>query len=233
MHEYDYFDFLCTHRLRLSGTAEEKRVLAEVAGEPNCREPIAGFPNPFSVGLSVFCEGGDYLALTRRTQSIGEGGGWHGGKVYNAVGENAALRDFNPGVDGVMRSTPYLIAKRGLWEELGLPEVTVDACEIYLHSLAYAVDLRDHKAFGHVVSPLSRHDLQDAWRHAPDRSETAGSTLDFQPVRTKSDVRRLLRKIVTEADDWAPEAVFCTVRSILARRLLRPAEVTKILSTNK
>jgi hypothetical protein len=229
MHSYEYFEFLSTHRLLLEGSEDEKRTLFAIAGEPNCRSSIEGFPNPFSVGLSAFCEDGDYLALTRRTVSLAAGGGWHGGKIYNAVGENAAPRDFNPGIDGVLRSSPYLIAHRGLWEELGLPAVAIDACEISLHSLAYATDLRDHKVFGHVNIPLSRGELQDAWRQAPDRSESAGSGLDFHSVRTRSDAQRLLHKIADEAEEWAPEAVFCTVRSMLVRNLVTPSAVSRIL----
>ncbi|WP_433495483.1 hypothetical protein ACQP26_09470 [Micromonospora sp. CA-248089] len=233
MHVYGYFSFLATHRLLLTGDAEEREVLKGIAGEPNCAEPIHGFPNPFSVGLSVFCEDGDYLALTRRTTSIGAGGDWHGGKVFNAVGENAAPRDFSPGLDGTVRSTPYLIAQRGLREELGLPMVEIDASEIRLHSLAYAIDLRDHKFFGYVLTRLSRSDLQDAWRHAPDRTESTGSDLDFHSVQTEADTRRLLRRVVDEAERWAPEAVFCAIRSVLVRRLLPPAEVSRILRSRR
>ncbi|MBB5868420.1 hypothetical protein F4553_001799 [Allocatelliglobosispora scoriae] len=233
MHTYDYFSFLATHRLLLTGDVQERKILTEIAGEPKCGEPIDGFPNPFSVGLSVFCEDGDYLVLTRRTTSVAAGGHWHGGKVYNAVGENAALRDFSPGLDGVVRSTPYLIAQRGLWEELGLPVVEIDASEIRLHSLAYAMDLRDHKVFGYVLTGLSRDELQNAWRQAPDRSESASSGLDFHSVQTKADTRRLLQRIVDETEDWAPEAVFCTIRSVLVRRLLLPSEVSSILASGK
>ncbi|WP_328476215.1 hypothetical protein OHA21_21325 [Actinoplanes sp. NBC_00393] len=233
MHTYDYFDLRSTHFLLIAGTEPEKQVLSGIAGEADCQKPISGFPNPFSVGLSVFCEDGDFLALTRRTRSPGAGGDWHGGKVYNAVGENAAPRDFSPGTDGVLRSSPYLIAKRGLWEEMGMSPVAIDKSEVHLHSLAYAVDLRDHKMFGYVLSPDSRGDLQAAWRQAPDRAESAGSDLEFHSVRTPADTQRLLRRIVDERADWAPEAVFCTTRSILARRLLRPAVVSRILASGK
>lgn len=230
MHTYRYFSFLGTHRLLLAGTAPEREFLRELAGEPDCRETIRGFPNPFSVGLSVFCEDGDYLALTRRTASAAAGGHWQGGKIYNAVGENAAPRDFSPGLDGTVRSTPYLIAQRGLWEEVGLPDVDIDASTIKLHSLAYALDLRDHKMFGFAVTHLSRDELRYAWRHAPDRIESAGSDVEFHSVRTRADTRRLLRRIVDEAEQWAPEAVFCTVRSMLVRDLLSASEVRKILA---
>ena len=232
MHTYNYFSFLATHRLLLAGWEGERRILTEIAGPPNCRGSIREFPNPFSVGLSVFCEDGDYLALTRRTTSLAAGGHWHGGKIYNAVGENAAPRDFGPGHDGRVRSSPYRVGRRGLWEELGLPDVEIDASAIHMHSLAYAMDLRDHKMFGFMVTRLSRDELQDSWRHAPDRSESAGTGIEYYSVRTEADTRRLLQETVAEADHWAPEAIFCTVRSVLVRRLLAPSDVRRILAVN-
>jgi hypothetical protein len=62
-HEYDYFDFLATHRLRLTGTEAERSVLDQLVGDTSTPRLAPGFPTPLSVGLSVLPDGGNTLAL--------------------------------------------------------------------------------------------------------------------------------------------------------------------------
>jgi hypothetical protein len=73
---YRYFDFLSTHRLLLFGNPEEQEFLRQKLGEPDSLTPVPGFPTPLSVGLSLFCENGKYLVLTRRAKLASNGGLW-------------------------------------------------------------------------------------------------------------------------------------------------------------
>ena len=215
VHSYQYFDFLATHRLRLEGTDAERLVLDDVVGIPNPQSPVVGFPNPCSVGLSMFCESGGQLVLSRRSTNSASGGHWEGGKVYNAVGEGAALRDFHVALDGSQQSTPEVIAKRGIYEELGLAPEEIEACVLKIHSFAWATDLLDHKFFGVAISPLSSSEVQARWTAATDRSEADGALLDIRPARSREDCRAILSTIRGNPEDWAPEATFSTVRSLL------------------
>ena len=81
---------MSTHHLLRLGSPEEKAFLLEFR-EIHYLEPAQFFPNPLSVGLSLFCEGGDYLVLTKRTKLISSGGLIWGNQIYNAVGENVTL----------------------------------------------------------------------------------------------------------------------------------------------
>ena len=230
MHTYRYFDVLASHFLLVRGSAVERELLAPYVQHPDPQIPIHGFPNPCSVGLSLLCEGGDRLVLSRRTTSNAAGGHWQGGKLFNLVGENAAPRDFSPAYNGERKSTPFVVARRGLWEEAGLsarPEA--DVATLRLHSLAWARDLLDHKFFGYAVSPLSYREVLDRWQRASDRSESGGAELTSFPLRTGADVVALVREIVHHAEDWAPEATFCTIRSLLASRRLSPKDLLRVL----
>jgi len=229
MHTYRYFDHLATHLLRLTGTDAEKAILNAAAGNVTPGAALDSFPNPCSVGLSVFCEDGTHLALTRRTTNPGAGGHSHAGKTYNAVGESVAPRDFAVALDGSLESSPDVVARRGLYEELGLTVNDIAMCAINIHSFAWSSDILDHKFFGMAITPLSRAEIQDRWRNAPDRSETIGNELAFRPVQTRSECLRLLETIKENSDEWAPEAAFSSIRSLLTLRRVAPADVTKIL----
>ncbi len=100
-HKYRFFDFLATNRMLKEGSAEEKRELVEFIPERHGLRPISAFPNALSVGLSLFCEDGSCLVLTRRTRLVSSGGGWSAGKVFNAVGENITRRDVDGYHDGL------------------------------------------------------------------------------------------------------------------------------------
>ena len=218
MHTYRYFDFLATHLLRLSGTTMEVAILDGFAGSTEAGHPVAAFPNPCSVGLSVVCEDGSYLALVRRTASPAGGGWWQARKVFNAVGENSAVRDFTVALDGSRQSAPWVVARRGLYEELGLSVQDLVGCTIAIHSFAWSKDILDHKFFGFALVPLSREELQDRWRNAPDRAEAAGTELIFHPIQNHTECRILLSSILKNTHDWAPEAVFSTIRTLITLR---------------
>src|SRR6185437_2853063 len=82
VHRYRFFEFLATHILRLAGTEEERAVLDRLAGTPRAEQPVQGFPTPCSVGLSVLCEEGTRLVLTRRSTALGAGGYWEAGSIF-------------------------------------------------------------------------------------------------------------------------------------------------------
>src|SRR5205823_176763 len=132
-----------------------------------------------------FCEGGDVLVLTRRTDKLATGGHWEGGKVFSAMGENATLRDFSASLDGTLTSTPHVVARRGLNEEMGLTERDLRSCEVCIHSFAWATDQLDFKFFGLAILEMPRLALRDRFRHAQDKSESNDlfSCL-FAPERT-------------------------------------------------
>jgi hypothetical protein len=229
VHTYRYFDHQATHRLRLDGTGEERAILDAIVGRPVSDVPVSSFPNPCSVGLSLFCEEGDYLALPRRSMQISAGGHSWGGQIYNIVGENAAPWDFFNALDGSRRTTPDTIARRGLHQEAGFSDDDIFEClKFGIHSFAWASDLLDYKFFGLAITSLSRGEVEDRWRHAPDHKESMGTTLPFELVRSRGDCRRLLRSLKEKPDDWAPEAVFSTIRSLIVLRRVRPADIATV-----
>jgi hypothetical protein len=137
VHKYQYFDRLATHHLVVNGSAEEQAVLRDVAGTPTPNSVVPAFPTPCSVGVSLFCEDGDVLVLTRRSDRQATGGHWEAGKIFNAVGEGAPLRDFSASLDGTLTSTPHKVARRGLNEEVSLTERDLRSCEVRMHSFAW------------------------------------------------------------------------------------------------
>jgi hypothetical protein len=134
-------------------------VLDALAGPVGPDQPIPGFPTPCSVGLSVLCEDGTLLLLPRRTSASGPGGHWEGGKIFNAVGENTAPRDFAAANRRSHETTPDVVARRGLCEELGFSDEDTRTATVRLHSFAWASDLLDYKFFGCVETPLSRSEV--------------------------------------------------------------------------
>lgn len=222
-HTYKYFDFLATHRRLAVGDPEELAVLQPLVDKSHPYEPIPGFPNPLSVGLSLFCEGGNVLVIAVRTRKTEGGGDWHGGKRFNAVGENTNPSDFVVGHGGKMLLSPYAVARRGLYEEMGFDIEHALRLDVRLHSLAWASDIRDHKFFGYAVSSLAEAEIRRQWEHAPDRQEN--QQLVFHQVETPQQAERLWASIVAEAGYWAPEALFCTARSLLLRGHLNPSRL--------
>ena len=230
LHTYRHFDFLATHVLRLQGAPNERKVLDEAATSANGDQPIAEFPTPCSVGLSVLCEEGMKLVLTRRSSNRGASGYWQPGALFNAVGENASDRDLAAGNRRVRTTTPEVIARRGLFEEMGLGDDDVSTCPVMIHSFAWASDLLDFKFFGCVDLPYSFREVQDRWRAAPDRSESSGTELVVRSVRNPEECRALVAEMDRNLSDWAPEAVFCTLRTLVTLRRISGRAILDVLS---
>lgn len=225
-HVYHYFDFLATHRLLFMGTPDERQFLDAYAGAPNPEDSIKGFPNPLSVGLSLFCETGNVLVLLVRSKAPASGGIWHGGKLFNVVGENATPSDFYPTFAGHMESSPFHVARRGLFQEMGFSQVECETFKIVLHSLAWATDIRDHKFFGFAQTPLTASDVKYRWQHAPDRSENRD--IYFVGVSSTQACLRFWAEVVSNTSEWSPEALLCTMRSLLISGKLTPSDLLEI-----
>lgn len=170
--------------------------------------------------------------MARRSVSTAIGH-WEPGKIFNAVGENVAPRDFVSPNTRSHDSSPEVVARRGLYEEVGLSVADVNSGTLRLHSFAWAADLLDFKFFGYLETSLSRADVQDRWRGASDRSETTGHDLVAWPVETRADCRELLNALRNESAQWAPEAVFATLRSLIVLRRLVAADINQFLSSQK
>ena len=230
VHRYHYFDFLATHMLRLVGSEGERSALDALVGD-GPGQPVPGFPTPCSVGLSVFCEDGAYILLTRRAVKSGAGGYWEAGKIFNCVAENAAPRDFAAANREAHESTPDVIARRGLYEEMGFREEDIQAARLRLHSFAWASDVLDFKFFGIFETSLSRSESQEKWRNAVDRLETLGVELDAWPVASALDCKKLLIAIRDNSEDWSPEAAFCTVRSLMTLRKISVEDLSIVVGS--
>lgn len=230
LHPYRYFDFLATHVLRLQGAPHERLALDEAATGANGDQPVVGFPTPCSVGLSVLCEEGMQLVLTRRSSYSGGGGYWQPGAIFNAVGENASERDLAAANRRSRTTTPEVVGRRGLFEEMGLSDDDIATSPIMIHSFAWASDLLDFKFFGSVELPYTSREVQDRWRTAPDRSESSGTELLVRSVQNRQACRELVLEIKLDESNWAPEAVFCTLRTLITLRRISSLEILEVLS---
>lgn len=218
---YRYFDFLATHVALLRGTTDEKKVLTPFLPHTPRPRPIDGFPNPLSVGLSLLCEDGDALVLTTRGTEVSAGGWWHGGATFNAVGEGCAPKDFRASsADGSLRCTPSDIARRGLYEELGLSDHDVNEGRLMIHTLAWAPDLLDLKFLGAFTTPIVFSELSHRYAGAPDRTEHEG--LQRIDVSTGAACRALVARMREEPEAWSPEATTCTLRTLLVLGRIGP-----------
>jgi hypothetical protein len=224
VHTYQYFDYLATHEMLRECTDAERAALSAVVGTPRADVPVQGFPNPCSVGISLFCEAGAYLVLTTRSKH--NAGGKHlEDKIFNAVGEMAAPWDFTINLDGSRRATPDEVARRGLHQEAGFSGDDIQSCsKIGIHSFAWSAEILDHKFFGLAITPLSRGEVEYRLRTAKDfLAESTG--VQFHPVQTRQDCLHLLRLIKKSWVKWSPEAIFSTIRSLLVLQRLRPSDL--------
>lgn len=228
MHQYRYFDFLATHMTRLNGSDSEKAVLDAIAADANRERPVNGFPTPCSVGLSLILEDGRRLLLPRRSNDAGVGD-WEGGKIFNAAGENATLRDFVAAHRSAGESTPEVVARRALHEEVGLSDIDIKSGRLRLHSFAWAPDLLDFKFFGLFETSLTEPEIRERWRHAPDRAESLHA--DTVQVGSRAECIELLVRMRENASDWSPEAVFCTVRSLIVLRRITTDDVLNVAAS--
>lgn len=226
-HEFDYFDFLAAHRSLLVGTEEERQLLAPLTAAASVTTPSMQLPTPCSVGLSLLAEGGRTLMLTKRAGSTSPAGAWRPGMIYNAVGEGMAVRDFASAGFDASSTSPDVTARRGAYEELGFRPQEFARSSIRLHSFTFATDLLDFKFFGCIETDLSVSELKARWAEAPDRHEA--SNLIFIPIETKRQVLDLVSDMCLNRSDWAAEALFCTIRTLICLRRVRFEEVAKRL----
>jgi hypothetical protein len=227
-HTYNYFDFLATHRLFQTGTPEEQDFLTKKVGKPHYLEPVSSFPNPLSVGLSLFIENGDSLVLTRRTKLASSGGLWSGNTVFNAVGENITPRDtYGNDYQGSTRLSPWITAKRGLQEEIGIGFNPKDM-SLVLHSFVWDRRILDYKFFGYVVNAFSQADIRKAWINASDRHESW--ELIFYQCSNEKQIAQLLYELISNKETWASECILCTVLSLLNLRKITPSEFEKMIN---
>jgi hypothetical protein len=157
-HRYRYFDSMSTHFTYLNqwqGYEILRNLLRNYLRERGEEEisyeqPIRIFPSPLSVGLSLFCEKGNYIALTRRTKSSASGGHVAGGQIFNAVGENVNHeKDVYPiDYSGKTRISPWQTSVRGLWEEIGINHESTPGSQIKLHSLIWDSRILDSLPLG-------------------------------------------------------------------------------------
>lgn len=210
---YDYFDFLATHLRHLVQSSDERILVEQHMGDYSALEPIRTFPNALSVGISLFTDGGRYLALGRRATALSKSGVVDVGKVHNAVGETFDLSDVRTS-EGATHATisPWDVAARGLREEMGFTQEDCERVQIVLHSLTWDRRMLDYKFFGYAISPLSRNELLQRWTSAPDRHES--SQIHFVACRTRQQRQRLLAHISSQRDAWTEEAVFSSLRSL-------------------
>ncbi len=224
---YHYFEFMSTHHLLRLGSPEDKAFLPESLGEIHYLEPAQFFPNPLSVGLSLFCEGGDYLVLTKRTKLISSGGLIWGNQIYNAVGENVTLEDVAGTYGGVNQVSVWNTARRGLREEMGIQHSRGNEL-IIMHSFVWDKRILDYKFFGYVISDKPKSSVMQSWMYAPDRHESWEINLHRLQVNAVK-CRALIEEIFTHRDQWASESALCTIRSLLHSRKISPRDFENIV----
>lgn len=213
-HRYRHFDYRASHVLLANGNEAERAVVVGLVANANVDEPVAGFPTPCSVGLTLLCDEGAVLALTVRSESPASGGHLRGGLVFNAVGENATPDDFETGAGPAGTTSPDEVASRGLWEEVGISRSEQARGVIRLHSFAWDQAILDFKFFGYFLTSLSLGEVQHRRRSAPDRPESKGLHLLTYPVATNRECRKLVETMAAERASWAPEALFSTLRTL-------------------
>jgi hypothetical protein len=209
-HSYRYFEAKATNLEWFVSRPEPLRTYAD-----NARHDAhaAMFPTPLSVGLSLFCEGGRFLVLTRRTATPGAGGHLSAGQFYNAVGENCAPIDSQGESHGQPRLSVFRTAARGLLEEMGLELRQVEQGVPTLHSLAWDSGILDYKFFGYVSCALAQEEIKAMWRQAPDKAENR--EIEFVDVHDTRAAVRLVTRMREAEDQWSDEARFGTIMSLV------------------
>ena len=211
-HRFKYFEFLATNRLLSHSDIDslEMQAAARIAGNPDPAKPVPEFANPVSVGLTLLCESGKCLALTRRSEKEASGGSWYAGLKFNAVGETVSPSDILAGIlPGVSAVSPWNTARRALSEEIGFSTTDVQATEVVLHSMVFDRRIRDYKFFGYAITKLTRREVYDRWLYAPDKNEA--KKLFFWDVMSDPGRRLVVQNIIDERHDWTAEAVFSTL----------------------
>ena len=229
-HEYKYFHFLSTNRILFQGNEKEHELVAEYIVKRDSLHPVPEFANPLSVGVSLFCEDGASLVLTRRTDKESIGGTWEANSIFNAVAENISESDVTGSFKGKTRLSPWITAARGLREEMGFYHRDVTKYTIVLHSFVWDRRILDYKFFSYVVTDLSRSEIEKRWEEAPDKHEN--SKPFYFDTRSSADGIDLLKKLVQNKDEWSLEAIFSTVRSMLILGKITHKNLESVLMKN-
>lgn len=211
-HSYSFFEMKATNLEWFEeGQPELLRAYAQDARHDSHADM---FPTPLSVGLSVFCEEGRFLVLTRRTATLAQGGHLNAGQYCNAVGENCAPADAQGESQGKPRLSIFRTATRGLLEEMGLELRQVEQAVPTLHSLAWDPGILDYKFFGYVSCALAQEEIRSLWRRASDKSENR--ELEFVDVHDSKAAARLVAQMSEAVDQWSDEARFGTIMSLVS-----------------
>jgi hypothetical protein len=220
-HTYWYFEAKATNFEWFGGGSRE--LLGKYAAGAAHDSHARNMPTPLSVGLSLFCEGGKTLILTRRTMMMGAGGHIAGGQYFNAVGECCAPLDAFGELDGKTRLSIFRTAVRGLLEEMGLDLRQVAGSTPILHTFCWDREILDYSFFGYVVCPLGVEEVRNCWQHAADKSENRD--LVSRDVHDREAVARLIREMFSSRKDWSDEACMCTLMSVLHLRRMSVQDV--------
>ncbi len=224
-HIIDYFDFLSTNRILKFGDDKDKEIIKRFIDEPIY--PIKEFANPLSVGLTLFCERGKCLVLTKRSNLHSSGGGWESGLYFNAVGETIAPIDICECVLGHHKISVQLAAKRGLQEEIG---INMSTNNIIIHSFIRDKRILDYKFFGYVISELNREDIELFWNRAPDKSESL--KLVFYDLKKPNDSELIINNILNHSTEWSKEASYSTVMALMVNKNISEDKVYELFSTH-
>lgn len=223
-HTYSFFEAKATNFEWFSGDSRNllERYAVGAAHDSHARE----MPTPLSVGLSLFCEGGKTLILTKRTMMKGAGGHIAGGQYFNAVGENCAPIDAFGELDGKTRLSIFRTAARGLLEEMGIDLRQVEGSTPILHTFCWDREILDYSFFGYVVCQLGVEEVRNYWLHAPDKSENRN--LVGQDVHDREAVAQLIRSMSSNRQAWSDEACVCTLMSVLHLKRMSVHDLTAL-----
>ena len=211
-----------------SGTSEEREFLESKIDTTHYLQPIELFPNPLSVGLSLFCENGNCLVLTKRTKLPSSGGLLFGGSIYNAVGESVALVDVDGDYQGKTRLSIWRTAKRGLREEMGIDFFGGKRESLVIHSLVWDNRMLDYKFFGHTINGMSRAEVRRLWTNAPDRHESWD--INFRDSSNREQCLKIIQDIIANREEWGSECILCTIRSLLHMKKISPEDFESLLA---
>lgn len=219
---YNYFEAKCTNFSVYLG--ENSEILTPFCAKADFETPPNQFPNPLSVGLSLFCENGNALILTQRTQREDRVAS---GQLFNAVGEMCNLADLGIETDGKPKLSIFKTASRGLLEEIGLDEGK-DDIEIALHTFCWDRHIYDYKFFGIAKSKMDFSEIEHRWRSAaPDKSESR--SLIRISLTNAREIKNFSSDIFKNKN-FSAEAKLSSIMGLIYLKKLSIRELEKIAS---
>ena len=230
-HTFRYFEFLSTNRMLTSCDIGMRSFVwskVDKVDDGNYLHPQSLFANPLSVGLSLFCENGNYLVLPIRTDKVSSGGSWAPSSIYNAVGEMVNLKDIEGECQGVPRLSVWKTAKRGLHEELGVEFFGGRNEDLVIHSFVWDKRILDYKFFGYFINGMSQLDVQRSWDQAPDKHEF--KKLTFHDTSNRERCLKIVQDMVVDRNKWGSECILCTIRSLLYTKKITTEDLDAVLS---